>query len=480
MPKYPLTYFQQSLLKPPAINLWRLLGPLLLICVSWSSGAGAQDNLPFLKEQAGDYPAAIEGYQALIDEISTDQGNFSRALVEPLIGLSRSLLKTGDFDAAEQAARRAQHLYHRSDGVLAIGQVDAIKLLVSYYLQTDQPKLADQQQQFAYYLATRQGYSSRDLLPAGYELADWYKETGQYRAARQTLERIIEQHEQLPRGVDSIDQPHASAALLAAYLRLATITRLDGACCSYKKLVSAAQLLNTSQSLTNQQKMELNLALGDAHLLSSQNTEAMNYYRRAWQISEDGQLTTFDAPSKIAQSGLLVRRDTNSEVWLPRTERSAFAANNPRNGEFSNEFRQASFEERLSNTSHPPQAFTLPLNNNDYQINISETYTENKEDKAQSMIGAPYQFNYLQLMNILPFSLQAPEELAALTIEMEFTVEADGNLRDINILDESLPESLQTMMRKVLAKSRFRPRLENGLPVATQGVKLIQTFKSSV
>ncbi|MFT4632175.1 MAG: hypothetical protein ACI8PP_002217 [Candidatus Pseudothioglobus sp.] len=479
MPKCPLTCVQLSKRSPPALN-FRLLGPLLLLSISCLCSASAQDNLPFLKEQAGDYPAAVAGYQTLIDEIATDQGDFSRALVEPLIGLSRSLLKTGDLDEAEQAARRAQHLYHRSDGVLAIGQVDAVKLLVRYYLKTGEPALADQQQQFAYYLATRQGYDSHDLLPAGYELADWYKETGQYRAARRTLENIITQHEQASTTVNSVDNPTADAALLAAYIRLATITRLDGACCSYKKLATAAQLLNTSQALSSQQKMELNLALGDAHLLSNRNAEAMNYYRRAWLISEEAQLPSLDSPSKIAQSGLLVRRDSNTEVWLPRNERAGFASNNARNGPLSRDLRPASFEERMSNPSQPPQAFTLPLNNNDYQINISETYAENQVDKAQPMIGAPFQFNRLQLMNILPSSLKAPEKLANLAIEMAFTVEADGKLSDISILDESLPRGLRTMMSNVLAKSRFRPRLKNGVPVATQGVKLIQTFKSSV
>jgi hypothetical protein len=466
------------------------MGPLLLACLAW--GASAQDNLPFLKEQAAEYPAAIAGYRILIDEITVDQGNFSLALVEPLIGLSRSLLKTGDVDAAEQAARRAQHLYHRNDGVLAIGQVDAIKLLVQYYLRIGQPALADQQQQFAYYLATRQGYNSEDLLPAGYELADWYKETGQYRAARRTLERIIEQYTPQPSAADavnkslnkSLDNPTEDSsvdpALLAAYTRLATITRLDGACCSYKKLDTAARLFNANEILSSQQNIALNLALGDAHLLSNRNTEAMDYYRRAWLISEEEQLDTFDAPREIAQSGVLVRRDPSHQVWLPRTERSGFATNNSGNGAFSREFRLASVEERLALASLPPQSFTLPLNNNNYQVSIRETYTDDKADRARSMIGAPFQFSYSQLMHILPNSLQKPEKLADLAIEMEFTVDADGNLHDIRILNESLPRGLRTMMLKVLVKSKFRPRLENGLPMATQGVKLIQTFHSGV
>jgi hypothetical protein len=490
MHKCQLTCSPQPLRCPPAINHWRLIAPLLLACLAW--GASAQDNLPFLKEQVADYPAAIEGYQTLIDEITADQGNFSLALVEPLIGLSRSLLKTDDVDAAEQAARRAQHLYHRNHGVLAIGQVGAIKLLVQYYLQTGQPALADQQQQFAYYLATRQGYNSKDLLPAGYELADWYKETGQYRAARRILERIIEQYTPQPRAADTANKsvnknlgnPAENAsihpALLAAYTRLATITRLDGACCSYRKLDTVARLFNANAMLSSQQKMALNLALGDAHLLSNRNTEAMDYYRRAWQISEEEQLDTFDVPREIAQSGVLVRRDPSHQVWLPRTERSGFATNNSSNGAFSREFRQASVEERLALASLPPQSFTLPLNNNSYQVSISETYTDNKADRARSMIGVPFQFSYSQLMHILPHSLQKPEKLADLAIEMEFTVDADGNLRDINILNESLPRGLRTMMLKVLVKSKFRPRLENGVPMATQDVKLIQTFKSSV
>jgi len=471
--------YKQKLKRCQLALTW-LAGALLCVCISWIPTASAQDNLPFLQEQNGDYLAAIKGYQALISEIAADQGDFSRALIEPLMGLSRSLMATGDYDAAEQTVRRAQHLYHRNDGVSAIGQVGAIKLLVQYYLRTGQPALADQQQQFAYYLATRQGYSSNELLSASYELADWYKETGQYRAARRTLEDIIEQYVPQNRTVDSDNDDRAYPALLAAYTRLATITRLDGACCSHKKLNNAAQLLETREGLSSQQKIELNLALGDAHLLSGNDEQAIAYYRNAWYLSEDAQTNTFDAPREIAQAGVLAKRDPTHEVWIPRTERSMFASNTSRNGAFSNQFRQASFEERLSLAGQPPQSFTLPLNNKDYQVNIREAYTDSQEDKVQSMIGAPFQFNYQQLIHMLPNRLQSPEDLAAIRIEMEFTVAADGNLVDINILDDELPANLRTMMRTVLAKSKFRPRLVNGEPAATERVKMTQTFKPSV
>ena len=167
-----------------------VLAGLLLASQLPGSPLSAEDKLPFLSEQQQDWPSAISGYTTLVDNISA-QDAYSPQLIEPLLGLGRSYLAVAELDAAEAALHRAQHLYHRNAGVLAAEQLNAINLLIETHLQRRRPDLADQQQRFAHYLATRNQDNPVDQLPAVYQLSAWYKETGQYQAARQLLNATI-------------------------------------------------------------------------------------------------------------------------------------------------------------------------------------------------------------------------------------------------------------------------------------------------
>jgi hypothetical protein len=155
-------------------------------------------------------------------------------------------------------------------------------------------------------------------------------------------------------------------------------------------------------------------------------------------------------------------------------------------GDFSggrdSQFRKATMHERLALADLAPQGFTLPLNQNDYQVQIRESHNTNHLENVaplQRMIGTPFQFNYTQLLYILPYSQRNAESLASFSIKMAFTVDVDGRLRDIDIQNRDLPPALASTMRKVLAKSRFRPRLVDGEPSPSQRVVLTQTFKSN-
>ena len=489
-----------------------VLAGLLLASLLPGSPLSAEDKLPFLSEQQQDWPSAISGYTTLVDNISA-QDAYSPQLIEPLLGLGRSYLAVAELDAAEAALHRAQHLYHRNAGVLAAEQLNAVNLLIATHLQRRRPDLADQQQRFAHYLAIRNQDNPVDQLPAVYQLSAWYKETGQYQAARQLLNATIEQLNNAPKvaatqpalpgaaatrapinsaqvdsvPVDSVpvDSTPIESALLENYLRLATIRQLEGNCCSYKQLEPAEAILAAHDGVSSAQQVEVYSALGDAYLLSEKTATANNYYRLAWQASDQAARDYFAAPREIVQAALLVTPDPRREVWLPATDRRMLGQSSGF-GDFSggrdSQFRKATMHERLALADLAPQGFTLPLNQNDYQVQIRESHNTNHLENVeplQRMIGTPFQFNYAQLLYILPYSQRNAESLASFSIKMAFTVDVDGRLRDIDIQNRDLPPALASTMRKVLAKSRFRPRLVDGEPSPSQRVVLTQTFKSN-
>ena len=448
-----------------------------------------EDNLPFLSEQQQDWDTAIRGYTTIVDNIA-GQDPYSPQLIEPLLGLGRSYLAVADPDAAEAALQRAQHLYHRNAGVLAPAQLNAINLLIQTHLQRHRPDLADQQQRFAHYLATRNQGNPIDQLPAIYQLSAWYKETGQYNAARQLLNNTIEQLTTDPAAAENAAQtgPALTAwaakdiALLENYLRLAAIRQLEGNCCSYKQLAPAEAILAAHADVPSAQQVLVYSALGDAYLLGAKTDTANSYYRLAWQASDQTARDYFSAPREIAQAAMLVLPDPRREIWLPASDKRMLGQSSgfgDFNGGRDGQFRKATMNERLALANLAPQGFSLPLNQNDYQVQIRDSNSSDNVEPLQRMIGAPFQFNYAQLLYILPYSQRNAASLDQISIDMAFTVDAEGRLRDIDIQNQDLPPALASTMRKVLSKSRFRPRLVDGEPIPSERVTLTQTFKSN-
>ena len=65
---------------------------------------------------------------------------------------------------------------------------------------------------------------------------------------------------------------------------------------------------------------------------------------------------------------------------------------------------------------------------------------------------------------------------AELRIDLSFTVEASGDLDDIEIVASNAPVKLNRLMTRALHKVNFRPALLDGMPVARENVTMVQTF----
>ena len=101
------------------------------------------------------------------------------------------------------------------------------------------------------------------------------------------------------------------------------------------------------------------------------------------------------------------------------------------------------------------------------------------EGRVRMYIGRPFKFLYDQLMHVLPMSLQKDEVLKKLTVSMDFTVGADGEVSDIIVSSDQGPSRLKALMQNVLVRATFRPRMVDGEPVETKHVKLVESFDPS-
>lgn len=415
----------------------------------------ASSATPKVQDAAADEP------QDRLAEIAAREGDFSLALVDPLIEQGRMQARAGNAAAAEDALRRAQHIIHRNEGVHALRQLEIVELMTELHLARDEPYDAERQQELAMYLAERNyGKDSTEILPALERLEQWYADTGQFFHARRTLERTID--------IIARDSSDADPRMIEPLMEQARIRRLQKICCSYKLLEEAREIVETNPQIPGDERAEVYAALGDAYVASGKDDRARKAYRRGWNaLDDDIAARTFAEPIQIAMAEDLHKHErANKRVFEVDQDPLGFP-----------QYREMSIEERLGIETRPPQQFFVPLEDNGRKFHIKErtTATNDSTDRTRKMVGQPFQFFLPQLQQILPLSMQDEEDLASVSIDLEFTVKADGRVSDV-VIGGDAPAKLKRLMRDVVYKSHFRPRLEEGKPVATENFRLTQTF----
>ena len=430
-------------------------------------------------ERNFEFAAARTAYERAISAIEGSQGAFAEALIEPLYGLGRVQRRLDLADAARDAFRRGQHIEHRVRGVHALGQIEAVRELIEIEVASGQHMDADRQQRFAVYVAERNyGSDHPSLVPMLQGLAQWYEETGQFNRARKTQRRIVDIVSANGSGVD--------VGLIDPLLAIMRSRRLQsGSCCSKRELQQLTDILKTSRDLSYERKADALLALGDNFTALGRTSRALDYYREAWALLSDRERATeFAEPRQLA----MFRRLSTARV-------GEALAGDPfrRTGQITSRERlmrdPRSLEDLLRSEGHtdqdiqelemlPPQFFLIPLATHQYNTRIRHTLsTVDNGPQSLAMVGEPVQFIRGQLKQVLPPRLQSDEALDSISIELRFTVREDGQVGRVGIARTNAPARLNQMMRSVVKKTRYRPRVIDGEFVRTEGQLLRQTFR---
>lgn len=429
------------------------------------------DLIPYVEEKLGRYELAIEGYIELMEDIEAREGQFSAELVDPLLGLARSYLALNELVAAEDSAARAQHLQHRDRGVLSLDQLAAIEIKTRIHLLDEKPSKADKQQRFAFYLAERNhGTNSLEALPAAYKLIDWYTATGQYYKAQRLLVSTIKSFSE-QEGQQSEEQQveGQQAALLPALLRSARLRRLRGIAGQHRHLESALKVITDNPNIAQERKNEVYLALADAYLIANRFADSEKYYQITFDsLAKNGSVKQFAKPKELALSNIL--NESTSKGYSEYRGNSINRLNAR-----SRDFRPFDRDSELQLSK--PQKLVLPFQEEDYSVLFNENSNDPTAHKTFKVVGEPFRFVRDQLVDFLPRNLKSDEGLATINITMVFSVNAEGRTHDIKVASEQASARLLRTMRRILAKTRFRPRLVDGKPVATSVVKLTQTFQ---
>jgi|TARA_Y100000310_G_scaffold321956_1_gene380341 hypothetical protein len=403
---------------------------LVAVFLLSSSALGAESVYSLISRASAheanqQHELAGELYEAAVAETTALRGESSMELLEPLLGISRTLIAQGEFEAATKALRNAQLLAHRNEGVYSLRQLEVIDHLTDIALKSDDVLTADHEQKFSFFISEHfYGETSLDLLPAYYKLVEWYLQTGRHYWVRRELRRA----ESLIR-----EQAGDHDPILIEFLLLsARSKRLSGICCSEKILEEALDIIAANPQLPNDVKSTVYFALGDAYTVSGKTHEAADHY--ALTNMQRNERPTSE-PTMIAMLD-----------YLPT----------------------------------PSLVFMIPLSENGLNVKLSDGPQGLKhlpvDERSRDAIGHPIQFMHYQLEDALPFRFRDLDSLAGIAITLEFTVTREGKVRDVELIGSNAPFKLNQVMSRVLARTIYRPALAQGIPVDTEQVTLTQTF----
>jgi len=411
-------------------------------------------------ESDRDYDSALDEYLSLVEVVAQSKGNFSDQLLEPLAGLSRTYIAMGYMEEAELSLRRAQHITHRNDGVYSPRQVEFIEMMVELALKTGEPLDADKQQQFLFFVSSHH-FTGLDSIHAYTGLANWYTATGQYRKARKILDEVIT--------LIKTDAGEHDLRLLEPLKLISQNRRLQGACCSEKSLELAIEILNQHDDAPADIIADIYAELADAYTFHRKADVAAGLYATSYAAMNTG----VNQPPKMIAMSRKIGATRHSQSQMFRLERDSF-------GGYSR-MRRMSLDEQLEADYQSPQIFTVPLPGNSYGVKIKDSLTMSptarRTERTETWVGAPYQFIFRQLQNILPVALRDEASVASIFIQLNFTVSETGAVHDIEFTSTNAPVKLNKLMKEVVRKTRFRPGLVEGRPVITHNVTLSQSFE---
>ena len=413
-------------------------------------------------EQDLEHAESVSQYQDEITGLEEDLSAYDADLIEPLMALARSQYQLKDYDAATESIHRAQHLSHRHEGVHAERQLEGVELMTRIHLAQGKPMLADKQQRFAYYVATHAAEENSLMrLPAIDKLADWYTQTGQLQRARKLTEQgidIIEQH----LGEGSIKQ-------LPYLQQLAKLKRLQRVCCSTRIMEQALTLIENNSEINSELKASTYIEVADAYIMSGKDDLAAQYYEKAWSaMSPIARQEAFGEPRRIVFSQPL-NEHRIGEARILRLDQDVFGRR---------EYRQVTRRELMLEESLTPQEFYVTEDDSNYNVRILDRSISRdyEQEDAMRTTGKPFMFLHKQLLQVLPARFHKGEILNTVEVELVFDVDAQGRTQNIKTIQDAAPIKLQRLMREVVSRTRFRPRMEDGILIATENYRVIQKF----
>jgi hypothetical protein len=102
--------------------------------------------------------------------------------------------------------------------------------------------------------------------------------------------------------------------------------------------------------------------------------------------------------------------------------------------------------------------------------------TEGGRPLTEALFGAPLLLNFVAPEGWNRYAQRPPEEVERRDVEVEMTVNGQGRVQDARVVADGGDPRLASRGQRAAESGRYRPRLVDGAPVDTPGVRFVQPF----
>jgi tetratricopeptide (TPR) repeat protein len=150
-------------------------------------------NLATTQLRLKDYSSAEVSFKRAVKIVETHQGGYSREVVKPLFGLGMTYSAAGDYTSATDTLRRAVDVSRKVDGLFNPAQLEMLDSLIAGYVALNEYDDAQREQQYALRLAeATYGKNDPRLVPSLQRTAGWFEAQGRFFSARQMYSRCLD------------------------------------------------------------------------------------------------------------------------------------------------------------------------------------------------------------------------------------------------------------------------------------------------
>lgn len=377
-------------------------------------------NLAMTQSLAGDYAGAEQSYARAIELVDSSGRPLHARLARAYAGLASAYHDEKRHELAAKNFESAVGLTRRHEGLLTEAQVPLIKKYIDSLTELGRYPDALQGWKYVLRIETRKyGETSPKLAPTLEDVGRWYTRVGLYDQARRTFRRAIEL-------IEAAEGEH-SPRLIAPLTALAQ--------CNRRQLIDPNQQLFEAPdaaraTLFHDPGMMPSPMVSPSTLLA----DGERALQRAAAIADE---RVDPSPVQVAdvrtQLGDWYQTRGQPERALPNYQKAWLAA------------------------SRANQKFEgKPL--------------------AEALFGQPVLLQIVRPEGWDRYAARPAEQVETRNVVLEFTVSAQGEAEAPEVVDDAGDAKLAEKTREALRSARYRPRFEQGRPVATTGMSLSQPW----
>jgi len=440
---------------------------------------GDENGQSALSRERQEATRAISWYNEKIEEIETEEGAYSDALSELLLGLGDTYAKLNNLDEAAQSYKRALQVHRVNEGLYDLGQTPLLERLLKVNATLNNHEELESHYDYLLWLH-RRNYDNQDsnLLPALIRVASWKLEAYAANPGEGRVRHLYEVDDLFDEALDILETPsdlEASAAIKFLFgIAEANVKAqffIDSSQFVEDALRAIIAIHDRHPELPKASLAQAWVLLGDWQMSLRDSGDAIEHYQQAYQTLGKNAESPGAIQRLFAQPRAIHTLDT-----LTILERMGF--------EF---FHQQDFSTRSGFTTY--SRFSSRGGVSDY----NELLRRNKLSRHRTFPRRTGFYDSNSLLErqisseVIPNRRRQLNDVVAQRLNLgnteyvlvELDVSERGRARDIDILESNPADSVRFRReaRALISDLPFRPRLEEGEPVETKDFVMLFRFE---